>query len=205
MTHRRGSEETRIRRLAIIAIMTTVDIVDRCGPEFLGINIVEQRNLNRVENAPHSFHFTAPRRPDAAYFAEMKFERRFGLTRRRPLVFCLGLLASNQAIAASRDHGEPGPRLGAARAIALHRSLGEVDIGFKANRAAMAAARIGFQGHDGAFSFVVETGFDDGCAPITFPERREIREGPVTASIAPAYAPAMANEAAASRIQGHFI
>jgi predicted XRE-type DNA-binding protein len=108
------SQETRISRFPIKAIMKTVDILDRRGGQFLGINVVEQRNLNRVENTPQGFHFTAPRRADAAYFAEMKLDRRAGSTRGRPLVVRLGRLASGETIAAGWDNGEPGTRLSAA-------------------------------------------------------------------------------------------
>jgi hypothetical protein len=68
---------------------------------------------------------------------------------------------------------------------------------------------MGFQGHFGAISIVVENSFDDGCAPITFPGRREIREGRIPMATAPPrgrlYASATAMEAAAPSTQGHFM
>ena len=91
------------------------------------------------------------------------------------MIVRLGLGAGCKAIAASRDDGEPRPSLSAARTVALYRSLSDVDFGFEANSAAVAAAGVNFQGHVGAFTLVAEDGFDDSCAPITFGERCEIR------------------------------
>jgi hypothetical protein len=202
---RRCSEETLIGRFAIKAIVKAVNILDRPRRQFLKINLVEQGNLNRVENATHGFHFAPPRRANAAYFAEMKFDRRPGFPRRRPLIVRLGLGARGKVIAASRDDGEPRPSLSAARTVALYRSLGDVDFGFEANSAAVAAAGVNFQGHAGAF-FNRRNGFDDSCPPITFAERCKIRvtcfSSPMCSQErAPAYAPSTATEPAASRTQ----
>jgi len=155
---RRCSEETLISWLSIKAIVQAVDILDRPRRQFLKINRVEQGNLNGVESAAHGFHFATPRRANAAYFAEMKFDRRLGFPRWRPLIVRLGLGARRKAIAASRDDGEPRPSLNAARTVALYRSLGDVDFGFEANSAAVAAAGVNFQGHVGAFTLIVEMG-----------------------------------------------
>ena len=72
------------------------------------------------------------------------------------MIVRLGLGARRKAIAASRDDGEPRPSLNAARTVALYRSLGDVDFGFEANSAAVAAAGVNFQGHVGAFILIVE-------------------------------------------------
>lgn len=148
---RQCSEETLISRLAIKAIVKAVDILDRPRRQFLKINLIEQGNLDGVESATQGFHFAPPRRANAAYFAEMKFDRRPGFPRWRPLIVRLGLGARGKMIAASRDDGEPRPSLSAARTVALYRSLGDVDFGFEANSAAVAAAGVNFQGHVGAF------------------------------------------------------
>jgi hypothetical protein len=155
---RRCSDETLISRLSIKAIVKAVDILDRPRRQFLKINLVEQGNLNSVENAAHGFHFAPPRRANAAYFAEMKLDRRPGFPRRRPLIVRLGLGARGKAIAAARDDGQPRPSFSAARTVALYRSLGDVDFGFEANSAAVAAAGVNFQGHVGAFTLTVEMG-----------------------------------------------
>ena len=51
------SEETRIGRRAVVTIVKAVDILDRPGRQFLGIDVVEQGNLNRVKCAAHRFAF----------------------------------------------------------------------------------------------------------------------------------------------------
>jgi hypothetical protein len=149
---RRFSKETLIRGLAIKAIVKAIDILGRRRRQFLKINLVEQGNLNGVESAAHGFHFAPSRRANAAYFAEMKFDRRPGFPRRRPLIVRLGPGARGKAIAVGRDDGKPRPSLSAARTVALHRSLGDVDFGFEANSAAVAAAGVNFQSHVGAFA-----------------------------------------------------
>jgi hypothetical protein len=145
------SEETRIGRRAVEAIVAAIDISDRRGREFVAIEVVEQGNLNCVESATYGFHFASPRRADSAIFAEKIFNRRSGSPCWRPLVVPLRLGAGGEAIAAGRDEREPGPRLDAARAVALYCPLGDVDFGFEANSAAVAAAGVSFQRHVGAF------------------------------------------------------
>jgi len=67
----------------------------------------------------------------------------------------LGVAARDEAKAVSGHHGEPGPRLGATGTVAFDRSLENVDVGFEANGAAMAAAGMSFQSHGGVFSLIV--------------------------------------------------
>src|SRR5271166_1785889 len=89
----RLSEETCIGRRAIVAIVAAISILDWPSRQFLSIDVVEQGNQDRVESPPHDFHLATPRRANAANFAEMKFDRRSGSTRRRPLVFRLAISA----------------------------------------------------------------------------------------------------------------
>jgi hypothetical protein len=172
---RRGSKEPNVGRRLVKPVMPAIDIADRRRRQFIGVDVVEQVDLNCVESPAQRFHFAAPGRSNAASFAKMKLNGRRRPPRRNPLIIRLGLCAPNKTKAIGSHDGEPGARLGATRTIAFECSLGDVEIGFKANGAAMAAAGIGSQGHVGALSLVVETGFDEGCAPITQPERREIR------------------------------
>jgi hypothetical protein len=141
------SEEAHVVRRSIEAIVATVNIADRRGCEFFGINVVEQRNLDGVKRAAHCFELTPTRRSDSACLAKVKLDGRLWASWRRPLIFRLTVLALGEAKASGRRWNEPGARFRAARAVALERSLSEIEFRLKANGAAMAASGVSLHRH----------------------------------------------------------
>jgi hypothetical protein len=57
-------------------VMAAIDISDQRRRQFVGIDLVEQWNLNCVENATHGFELAARRCANAASFAKVKLNRR---------------------------------------------------------------------------------------------------------------------------------
>ena len=106
---RRGSEETRIGRRAVVAIVKAVDILDRACRQFLGSMSLSREFESRKKRRPW-LPFRRVRRANAAYFAEMKFDRRRRFPRRRPLVARLEL-GQRSAVTAGWDEDEPRARL----------------------------------------------------------------------------------------------
>src|SRR5258706_3149484 len=108
------SKETNIRRLQVKTIMAAIDVSDRCCRQFVGIDIVEQWNLDCVKNAAHGFKFAARRRSNAANLAKMKLGPRLSAPWRRPLIIRLGFGARNKTKVIGCREYQPGTRLGAA-------------------------------------------------------------------------------------------
>src|SRR5882762_5941667 len=90
------SQETNIRRRPVKMIVAAIEISNRCCGQFVGVYLVEQLNLDRVENATHRFELAAPRRANATNFAEMKLEPRYGASWRDPLIVGLGFSTSDE-------------------------------------------------------------------------------------------------------------
>jgi hypothetical protein len=70
------SKESNIRWRLVKVIMAAIDVSDRRRRQFVGIDVVEQWNLDCVENATHGFEFAARRCANAASFAKVKLNRR---------------------------------------------------------------------------------------------------------------------------------
>ena len=168
-------EGTCIGRRAIEAIKAAIDISDRGRRQFLDIDVVEQGNLDRVEGAAQLSISPRPGVRMPQILQKWYSTVGPGRPRWRPMVLGSSFGARRQTIAARWDEGEPGPRLGATRAVAFHRSLDDVDVGFEADSAALATAGIGIQGQCWSFQFDRRNSFDDSCAPITFDTGCEIR------------------------------
>src|SRR5258708_3423133 len=101
------------RRL-IKMIMAAIDISDWRCRQFVGIDAVEQWNLDCVERAAHGLEFAARRRTNATNFAEVKLNRRSGASRRRPPIVRLGFGARDETKAIGPRKNQPGTSLGAA-------------------------------------------------------------------------------------------
>jgi hypothetical protein len=112
--------------------------------------------LDSVKSAAHCFEITSPRSANSACPAEVKLDGRLRAPRWRPLVFRLTVPALDDAKSSGWRSNEPGTRFRATRAVALERSLGEVEFGLKANGAAMAASGVSLDRHGMALR-VVET------------------------------------------------
>jgi hypothetical protein len=102
----------------------------------VGIDAVKQGDLGCMEGATHRRQLAASGRVNAADFAKVKSIRRSHVSRRRPLIIGLGFSTGHKTkTVGSREYGL-GAGFGAARAVALFRSLGDVNINLGANRAA---------------------------------------------------------------------
>jgi hypothetical protein len=102
----------------------------------VGIDAVKQGDLGCMEGATHRRQLAASGRVNAADFAKVKSIRWSHVPRRRPLIIGLGFSAGHKTKTVGSREYEPGAGFGAARAVALFRSLGDVNINLEANRAA---------------------------------------------------------------------
>jgi hypothetical protein len=107
------SKETNIGRRLIKMIMAAIDVSDWRCRQFVGIDAVEQWNLDCVERA-HGFELAARRRANATNFAEVKLNRRPSAPRRRPLIVRLGFGARDETKAIGLRKYQPGTSLAAA-------------------------------------------------------------------------------------------
>jgi hypothetical protein len=89
--------------------MAAIDISNRRCRQFVGIDVVEQCNLDCVENAAHHFQLTTRRRANATNPAKVELRRRPGPPRRRPLIVRLGFDARDESEAIGS--GLPGNRI----------------------------------------------------------------------------------------------
>jgi hypothetical protein len=125
-------------------MVAAFNVLDRRFRQLVRNYVVEQRHLDGVECAAQCFGHVAGRRADAAIFAEVILEVRRRASRRRPLVNRLRVRASDKP----KSIGTGDDRA-LTQVEQLHFMVPyEIDIRFKANHAAVAAARMGLKGHE---------------------------------------------------------
>src|SRR6266852_1492385 len=127
---------TSFGRWRLPVVVPTVFEADRRFHQLLGRGVVEACDVDRVEVA-ELVQMASAKRLDAAAAAEVVAD---GVA--AELVSRQSVLSLQQPERPGFDDRFPEPRLGADRAVALARTLGQVDVGFETDRAAVTASCI---------------------------------------------------------------
>src|SRR5438552_7305928 len=126
-------------------VIAAVRVLDRRLREFCVRRIVQAGEVDRVKFAAERGKRAAlGERPDAAPAAKEKMEEGSGFRPGCVLVVRQDVGSLQQAKCVALCEGHPEPRLAAERAIAARRAGGQIEVAFKPDSAAMAAAFVGF-------------------------------------------------------------
>jgi hypothetical protein len=125
-----------------MASLCLTRVTDRRLVELGRVEVVEAGELDRDEGAADLGHVAAAERVDAAGATKQVV----ALHLVEPVVGQF-VLAGEQAEGVGLDQHRPVADLGAEAAVALAGAGGEIDVGLEADRAAVAAAVVGLQGH----------------------------------------------------------
>ena len=123
----------------VVTIMPAVEISDR-GRKLVGTGIIERCDCDEEKGIPTRFVLPASDGAYAARLAKAIVQVRAGPVWRRPLILRLGVGSRYRVKMIRVNEHEPRARLAADGAIASVGAFAEINVSFKADGAAMAAA-----------------------------------------------------------------